>query len=142
MGSRAWTRQDILDFVAGRLTVMYGKDYRPVPVPEWIAEASLGEISAQSATVSSSAYPEDRPGLLRVFLEAISRPGEAGRYRYRTSLRGNWLFTTSHIVDLGDHPDVGGVLCASEPGQETVEEPDMALANAATCSASRARWPS
>src|SRR4051812_21813799 len=126
MTARPWSRQDILHLARGRFVVMYGTDWAAVPAPGWIVEASLGQVDANAASAQATCHPDDRRELLETFFAAQAQPGEPNEVTYRTNIRGAWARTTLTIVDLADHPDVGGVLCCALPGEPT-DEPDIDL---------------
>jgi diguanylate cyclase (GGDEF)-like protein/PAS domain S-box-containing protein len=127
MTIRPWSRQDILDLAAGRFVTMYRADWGLASVPAWIVEASLGEVPADATASQAACHPADRRQLLETFYAAQAQPGEAATFTFRTNILDYWTTTTVTIVDLVGHPDVGGVLCASEPG-ELIDEPDVDLA--------------
>jgi diguanylate cyclase (GGDEF)-like protein/PAS domain S-box-containing protein len=128
MSGSGWSRQDVLDLVRGRFVVLYGPAHHAVPAPAWIVEDSLGEVDSDAASAQATCHPDDRRDLLDAFFEAVANPGRRVEYGYRTNLRGHWVMTRTTLVNLADHPDVGGILCAALPGTPT-EEPDLDLAN-------------
>lgn len=128
MEAADWSRQAIADFVRGRRIFMRGADAELIEPPEWIAEAA-GEVSnLDSAESVEVTHPDDRVKLIEVFLETGEKPWLPVPLRIRSDHErsGVWHYFDMEWVNLLDHPDVQGILCAgSEVEGDDIEAPTL-----------------
>lgn len=113
MADTGWTRDALIELVAGTRLFARGPDAEKVEPPGWLA-AVAGEVSDWNSAESVDAtHPEDRTTLIEAFLEAGENPGVEVPCRIRLQRDGVWKHGELTWVNLLDHPDVGAVICAA-----------------------------
>jgi len=103
------------ELVRGRLVLMRDASAATLPVPEWLADASLGVVDTDSAESLANTYPADRHLLIDVFGRSIERPGDPQTERLRMKVGDHWLHMEITWLNLLGTPDVDGIVCLVRP---------------------------
>ncbi len=115
MATRTWSREELCELTRGRLVLMRDASAANLPVPGWLADASLGVVDTDSAESLANTYPADRPLLIDVFGRSIQRPGEPQVARLRMKFGEHWLHIELTWLNLLGTPDLDGLVCLVQP---------------------------
>jgi diguanylate cyclase (GGDEF)-like protein/PAS domain S-box-containing protein len=126
MGNRVWTRQELEEHVRGKRLTLWSPDVFLLPVPEWLAARSAGAAEHTAAEVVARTHPDDGGLTTELFVSALGAPGEVqtGSFRFRADW--GWVRLHTEMVNLADHPDVGGLLTATT--SEDIGDDEAAVA--------------
>ena len=76
----SWSRDEIREFVRGKLIYARDPQAGTVAAPDWLLAASEASVpTTTSAAAMETTHPEDRPILIKTFIEALSHPGTVVR---------------------------------------------------------------
>jgi diguanylate cyclase (GGDEF)-like protein/PAS domain S-box-containing protein len=113
MGSGEWTREALLEFTEGKRLFLRSPEGEQLAVPEWLGAGALEVSKLDSAQSVDATHPDDRTLLIEAFIHAFEQPGVPIATTIRADLDGVWHHSEIVWVNLLDHPDVGGILCAA-----------------------------
>ena len=124
MSEPAWTRAQLEDLVAGLTLNVRAADAGDLPVRGWLADAAgcVGQLS--SAERIEARHPDDQTRMTDGWIGALVSPGVPQEFSYRTLIDGQWHDERCILLNLLDHPDVGGMLVLSETIGPAVEAAD------------------
>lgn len=122
MVTTRWTRESLIDFVAGKRLFARDADAGAIPPPEWLGEVAFEVSPLNSVQSLDATHPDDRSGLIEAFITSIEQPGVEVPCQVRIALDGTWNHARAVWINLLDHPDVKGIICASTavPGPDIV----------------------
>jgi diguanylate cyclase (GGDEF)-like protein/PAS domain S-box-containing protein len=113
MESTAWSVDDIVAFVGGRMVFARDRDVREVDVPAWLRQRA--SVGGRWEDQVSLVHLNDRPRTIRAWWHAVATPGEPVDVEFRSSRDGErWTRVHAQYLNLLDHPDVGAVLLIHE----------------------------
>ena len=129
MATNVWSRAALCELVHGHLVVMRDASAANLPVPKWLADASLGVIDADSADSIAATYPADRPVLIDLFGRSLEQPGELQRARLRMKASNRWIHGEITWLNLLGTDDLDGMICLVRPvGGPPITPPEEAEA--------------
>jgi diguanylate cyclase (GGDEF)-like protein/PAS domain S-box-containing protein len=112
-----WTRERVLQLVAGREISCTDQNAATIEPPEWIFATGATTSEATSGQRIAVTHPSDRQRLIDSWWDAVRRPGEIIEIEVRARLDGDWVLTHTRQVNLLDDPEVGALLAAIEFGR-------------------------
>lgn len=115
MATRTWSHEELCELARGRLVVMRDAGAATLPVPGWLADASLGVADTDSAESLANTFPADRHLLIDVFGRSIEQPGDPQTERLRMKVGDLWLHMEITWLNLLGMPDVDGLLGLVRP---------------------------
>jgi diguanylate cyclase (GGDEF)-like protein/PAS domain S-box-containing protein len=108
-----WPRREIEDFVRGGRLLLCAANGRAMALPDWMTAVAGPVIDMTLAQALASAHPDDLGNVTAWFIGALARPGEATRIEVRFDLGGGMTREEVTLVNLVEHPEVGGMLARS-----------------------------
>ncbi|MDA8279947.1 MAG: diguanylate cyclase [Actinomycetota bacterium] len=115
MAAALWSREELRELVRGQFVLMRDASAANLPVPTWLADASLGVIDTDSADSIAATYPADRPLLIDLFGRSLEQPGELLSARLRMKAGDHWLHTEITWLNLLGTDDLDGIVCMVRP---------------------------
>src|SRR5215831_8008743 len=107
-----WTESDLVAWAEDDVLVLYTAETTPLPLPVWLArphsfveEHSVGQRLAAS-------HPTDRQALIDLWWKVIRQPDEPFELEMVVQNDHGWARVRVRLLNLIDHPEVGGVLVA------------------------------
>jgi diguanylate cyclase (GGDEF)-like protein/PAS domain S-box-containing protein len=110
MAEGEWTRERLVALARGRQVGARTVQAAEAEPPAWLLEHAVRRYPYDSPASLELMHPEDRPGLVDVFVRCLSSPGEVLSIRSRSSSGGRWHHTETLWLNLLDHDDVGSLL--------------------------------